>query len=369
MFSSTDHLLMARALRLAERARCWARPNPHVGCVIARGEEVVGEGFTQPAGGAHAEVQALAQAGERAAGASVYVTLEPCSHHGRTPPCVDALLAAGVTRVVAAVADPNPRVNGSGLQALGDAGIAVQRGLLAAEVELQLAGFLQRHRRGRGMLRAKLAMSLDGRTAMASGESQWITGAAARRDVQRLRARSCAIITGIGTVLADDCALTVRASQLADELLLPGEDRRALRVIVDSNLRTPAAARVLAGSQPSLLVHRRDAPVPPAHTGRERLAVAADGAGLDLQALLEHLAARECNEILLECGPSLAGAFLRAGLIDQLLVYIAPKLLGSDARPLFELPLARMAEAVDLRLVDQRRVGGDLRLTFEATAD
>jgi diaminohydroxyphosphoribosylaminopyrimidine deaminase/5-amino-6-(5-phosphoribosylamino)uracil reductase len=364
VFTATDHALMARALRLAERARCWARPNPHVGCVIARGDQILGEGFTQPAGGNHAEVEALAQAGSAAAGATAYVSLEPCSHHGRTPPCATALAEAGIARVVAGLGDPNPKVAGTGFATLRSAGVSVEEGLLREQVEEQLAGFLLRHRRGRGRLRAKLAMSLDGRTAMRSGESQWITGPAARRDVQRLRAASCAVISGIGTVLADDCALTVRDGDLDSSLLLPVPERRALRVVVDSGLRSPAGARVLQGSQPVLLAHRADAAVPDALRVHERLALPDAAEGIDLAALLDALAARECNEILLESGPLLAGALLRAGLIDQLLVYVAPRLLGSDARPLLDLPLTRMAEAVDLQLLEQRRVGEDLRLTF-----
>ena len=357
--------MMARALRLAARARCWARPNPHVGCVIARGDSVVGEGFTQPAGGDHAEVRALRVAGGRARGATAYVTLEPCCHHGRTPPCTQALIGAGVARVVFAVSDPNPRVDGGGARALREAGIGVEIGLLASESEQQLAGFLARYRRGRGRLRLKLAMSLDGRTAMASGDSQWITGPAARADVQRLRAESCAILTGVGTVLADDCALTVRDGEVAGDPLLPPPARRALRAVLDSHLRTPAAARVVAGPQPALLLHREDAAVPAALADVPRQALPAAQRGLDPRAALEALAQRECNEILLESGPRLAGAVLRAGLADQLLVYVAPRLLGSDARPLFELPLSRMAEALDLRLLEQRRIGADLRLTLE----
>ena len=364
MFSATDHALMARAVRLAEHARCWARPNPHVGCVIARGDTVLGEGWTQPAGGHHAEIEALSRAGSDARGATAYVTLEPCSHHGRTPPCADALRAAGIARVVAAIEDPNPRVSGGGFGSLREAGITVESGLLAEQAERQLAGFLARQRRGRGRVRAKLAMSLDGRTAMRSGESQWITGAAARRDVQRLRAESCAIVTGVGTVLADDCALTVRAEELAADTLLPPASRLALRVVMDSQLRTPPAARVLQGEQPTLLAHAAEASVPEGLTGAARLPLPQGPGGLSPDALLDALAEREVNEILLECGPSLAGAFLGAGLIDQLLVYVAPRLLGSDARPLFALPLTRMADAMELQLLDERRVGDDLRLTF-----
>jgi diaminohydroxyphosphoribosylaminopyrimidine deaminase/5-amino-6-(5-phosphoribosylamino)uracil reductase len=363
MYTAFDHEMMASALRQAARAACWARPNPHVGCVIASAGVVVGEGFTQPAGGDHAEARALAMAGERARGATVYVTLEPCAHHGRTPPCAQALIAAGVTRVVAALPDPNPLVDGGGLATLRSAGVAVDIGLMASQVERQLAGFLMRHRRGRGRVRAKLAMSLDGRTAMASGESQWITGPAARRDVQLLRARSCAILTGSGTVLSDDCALTVRDVELG-ETLLPAPPRRALRVVLDSQLQVPASARVLRGEQPSLLAHGQGVQVSAALDACARLPLALREGRIPLLALLDELANREMNEILLESGPTLAGAMLREGLLDELIVYVAPRLLGNRARALLDLPIDVMADARNLHLTDQRRVGDDLRLTF-----
>jgi diaminohydroxyphosphoribosylaminopyrimidine deaminase/5-amino-6-(5-phosphoribosylamino)uracil reductase len=369
VFSAQDHALMARALRLGARARHWARPNPHVGCVLVREGEVIGEGFSQPAGGDHAEVRALAAAGEGARGATAYVTLEPCCHHGRTPPCTEALIRAGVARVFVAVLDSNPRVDGGGVAALRQAGIDVQVGLMAAQAEAELRGFLLRQRRGRGRLRIKLAASLDGRTAMANGDSHWITGPAARRDVQRLRAESCAIVTGIGTVLADDCALTVRDRELASDVLLPPAPRRALRVVLDRQLRTPVSARVLDGEQPSLLVHGAAAKVPPELAVRSRLALGESGDGLDLSAVCAALADRECNEILLESGPRLAGAVLRAGLADELVLYLAPRLLGSDALPLFELPLQQMAQALDLQLLEQRRIGADLRLTYAMQTD
>ncbi len=366
MFTANDHALMARAVRLAERGRFWARPNPHVGCVLVRDGVVVGEGFTQPAGGAHAEVMALNAAGETASGSTAYVTLEPCGHFGKTPPCAHALVKAGVVRVVAGLQDPNPRVDGGGFAYLQEHGVAVAHGLLAAAVEEQLAGFLARQRRGKGRVRIKLAMSLDGRTAMASGDSQWITGPAARRDVQRLRAASCAIITGVGTVLADDCALTVREDELPG-CLLPEASRRALRVVLDSKLRTPATSRVLAGPQPKLLVHRAGVESPKALEDVPKIPVPSNDDGIDLAELLEALSQRECNEILVESGPSVAGAFLRQGLADELVVYLAPKLLGSRARPLFDLPLDRMADSLALKLVEQRQVGGDLRLRFHPT--
>ena len=369
MSAPFDTRMMARALQLARRGRYWARPNPHVGCVLARDGAIIGEGFTQPAGGNHAEIQALRDAGD-AAGATAYVTLEPCSHQGRTGPCADALVTAGVVRVVVATGDPNPLVGGHGLAKLRAAGVAVEVGLLQEEARAVTAGFLARMSRGRGRVRAKLAMSLDGRTAMASGASQWITGAAARADVQRLRAASCAIVTGIGTVLDDDCALTVRpAEMLAGQqdapLLVTDPDRAPLRVVLDSRLRTPAAAAVLDDSAPSLLCHDEGIAVPAAieASGVERLPLRRGTDGLDLHALMEHLSARQSNEILVESGPRLAGALLRAGLLDELIVYMAPALMGSAARPLLALPLDRMADKVPLHIEDIRRVGQDWRIT------
>jgi diaminohydroxyphosphoribosylaminopyrimidine deaminase/5-amino-6-(5-phosphoribosylamino)uracil reductase len=366
MTTEFDTRMMARALQLARRGRYSAMPNPHVGCVLVRDGQVIGEGFTGPAGGNHAEIEALEAACD-ARGATAYVTLEPCSHRGKTGPCADALIAAGVARVVTAMQDPNPEVSGAGLEKLRAAGVSVACGLLEREALGVIPGFVARMTRGCGRVRAKLAMSLDGRTAMASGDSQWITGPAARRDVQRLRAESCAIVTGVGTVLADDCALTVRA----DELNLPEEAhtlalaRQPLRVVLDSRLRTPATARVLDAAAPTLLCHEASAGVPDAlaasHAGL--LALPAGEGGLDLHALVDHLAGQACNEILVESGPRLAGAFLRAGLLDELIVYMAPTLLGDRARPLLELPLDAMADRVALRLEDVRRVGADWRLT------
>ncbi|MFT4769113.1 MAG: diaminohydroxyphosphoribosylaminopyrimidine deaminase [Glaciecola sp.] len=364
MFSALDDQFMARALRLADRGKYWARPNPHVGCVLVRDSTIVGEGFTRPAGGDHAEVVALRAAGDAARGSTAYVTLEPCAHTGRTPPCSQALIKAGVVRVVVALRDPNPKVDGGGLKDLVAAGVDVTEGLMADQVELQLAGFLARQRRGRPRLRIKLAMSLDGRTAMASGESQWITGADARRDVQRLRAESCAILTGTGTVLSDNCALTVRDAFFDDELL-PRPERRALRVVADTHLRTPPDAAVLQGAQPSLLMHAQDAECPESLVGSNRLALPVIGGRLAPAEILSALAAMECNEILLESGPTLAGAMLQSGLADQLIIYMAPVLLGSRARPLLELPFDRMADALKLSLVDRREIGADQRFVFE----
>ncbi|RLA44638.1 MAG: bifunctional diaminohydroxyphosphoribosylaminopyrimidine deaminase/5-amino-6-(5-phosphoribosylamino)uracil reductase RibD [Gammaproteobacteria bacterium] len=367
MDSHFDTRMMARALQLARRGKYSAVPNPHVGCVLVLDGHVIGEGFTQPAGGNHAEIQALQAVAQDAAGATAYVTLEPCSHHGKTGPCADALINAGVSRVVAAMQDPNPVVAGQGLEKLREAGIAVECGLLEAEARQVIAGFVARMSRGRGRVRAKLAMSLDGRTAMASGESQWITGPAARQDVQRLRAMSCAIVTGVGTVLADDCALTVRA----DELGMAGQgatlaaSRQPLRVVVDSSLRTPDTAKILDGSTPTLLCHDEaiDAPRNIVATGVDRLPLPCGENGLDLVRLLDYLTARQCNEILVESGPRLAGALLQAGLLDELIVYMAPALLGDRARPLLELPLEHMVDKVQLQVEDVRKVGQDWRFT------
>ncbi len=328
-----DQHYMARAIRLAARGVYTTHPNPNVGCVLVNDGAVVGEGWHRQAGGPHAEVFALQQAGERARGATVYVTLEPCSHHGRTPPCVGALVAAGVGRVMVAMQDPNPRVAGRGMQGLRDAGIAVQAGLLEDQARALNPGFISRMQRGRPWVRVKLAASLDGRTAMASGESKWISGAAARQDVQRLRARSSAILTGIGTVLADDPALNVRL----DVQQLCGVEplRQPLRVVLDPELDMPAQAQMLSLPGQTLIFTSVSDPRRYAglqQNGAEIALVAGARGQLDLSAVLEQLAAREINEVLLECGPTLAGAFLQAGLVDELIVYLAPHLMG-DSRP------------------------------------
>ena len=362
-----DTRMMARALQLARRGKYSAMPNPHVGCVLVRDGHVIGEGFTQPAGGNHAEIEAL-QAVDEASGATAYVTLEPCSHRGKTGPCTDALIAAGVSRVVVAMQDPNPLVGGEGLEKLRQAGISVDCGLLENEARAVIPGFIARMSRGRGRVRAKLAMSLDGRTAMASGESQWITGAAARQDVQRLRAMSCAIVTGVGTVLSDDCSLTVRADELgldsaAAEL---AARHQPLRVVLDSRVQTPAGAKILGGSAPTLLCHDASVEVPAAiiASAVDRLPLKRGTDGLDLSQLMDDLTARQCNEILVESGPRLAGALLQAGLLDELIVYMAPTLMGDRARPLLQLPLDSMAQQVPLQMVDVRKVGQDWRFTI-----
>jgi len=358
---------MARALRLAERGRYTTDPNPRVGCVLVRDGTLVGEGWHRRAGEPHAEREALAAAGRAAQGATAYVTLEPCCHHGRTPPCTDGLLEAGVSRVVVGMQDPNPLVAGQGIARLRAAGVTVETGLLEADARALNPGFVRRMETGRPYVRCKLAASLDGRTAMASGESQWITSEAARRDVQRLRAGSSAIVTGVETVLADDPSLNVRvgASELAG-LEREADVRQPLRVVLDSALRTPPGARLIGLPGKTLIVgvaplpQRADALV---DAGAETLGLPAVGGCIDLAALLVELGRRELNEVLVEAGPTLAGSFLRAGLLDELVLYVAPHVMGDAARGLFRLPgLELMADRIALGFRDVRRVGRDLRI-------
>ena len=353
-FTDIDERHMRRALALAERGLYTTQPNPRVGCVVARGDAIVGEGFHARAGEPHAEVHALRDAGEHARAATAYVTLEPCAHHGRTPPCADALIAAGVARVVAATIDLNPKAVG-GLERLRAAGIDTASGLLEAEARALNIGFFSRMARARPWVRLKIAASLDGRTALANGESKWITSPAARDDVQRWRARSSAILTGIGTELADDPQLTVR---------LDSDHVAPLRVILDSYLRTPAGAHALSGDAPTLIVHARGArPSDERFTRVELLGVDGENGRLDLAAVLAELARREINELQVEAGPILSGAFLAAGLADELLLYVAPKLLGDTAQPMALLPaLPALADAPTMTLVEQSPCGPDLRL-------
>lgn len=368
-----DRVCMARAIQLAERGRFTTDPNPRVGCVIARDGRIVGEGWHRRAGEPHAERHALVEAGERARGATAYVTLEPCCHQGRTPPCTDGLLEAGIARLVCAMVDPNPLVAGRGLRLLAEAGVQVETGLLETEARALNPGFIKRMEQGRPYVRCKLAASLDGRTAMVSGESRWITSAAARRDVQRLRAGSSAILTGIGTLLADDPSLNVRvAPEALDGMDAAGPIRQPLRVVVDSQWRTPPNARILSLPGATLIVGTAEAP--------ERIAALQSAGALtqhvhpragrvDLSALLIELARRELNEVLIESGPTLAGAALHAGLIDEIVLYLAPHLMGDGARGLFHLPgLERMEERIPLAFEEARRVGQDLRLTLRPGA-
>jgi len=354
VFSAIDHTHMAHALRLAERGLCTTQPNPRVGCVLAHGEEVIGEGWHQRAGEPHAEVFALRAAGARARGATAYVTLEPCAHFGKTPPCADALIAASVARVVVASEDPFHKVDGRGMGKLRAAGIAVHTGLMRDAARDLNRGFFSRIERQRPWLRVKLAMSLDGRTALANGESKWITSEAARADVQRWRSRSSAILTGSGTVLADDPRLTVR---LGDDI----EFKPPLRIVLDRTLRTPAGAHVLDGSVPTLIFHGEDAPSTDARFSRVEVAAAPlrDGR-LDLGAVLAALAERGINELQVEAGPTLCGALFAAGYVDELLLYVAPVILGHQARGLLNLPaLTSLDAARRLRVIEQRQIGGD----------
>lgn len=366
-FSSDDRRHMARALQLAARGLTTAHPNPRVGCVIARGPEAIGEGWHHRAGGPHAEIEALADVGRKggsARGATAYVTLEPCCHTGRTPPCTDALKAAGISRVVYAAGDPNPRVNGGGKNALAAAGIDVSGGLMAAVSEQLNAGFFKRMREGRPLIRSKIAATLDGRTALADGRSQWLTGPAARADVQRWRARSGAVLTGIGTVLADDPSLNVRVGDVAaDEVDQPW------RVILDSRGRTPKSARTLAlpGKVLVLVAEGADREAVEGLRGRgvNVETVAASPGGVDLAAAFRRLAEREINEAWVEAGPALNGALLAAGLVDELIVYQAASILGNQARGMFDMAgLPDLASRPTFRLAELRRVGDDLRLRY-----
>jgi diaminohydroxyphosphoribosylaminopyrimidine deaminase/5-amino-6-(5-phosphoribosylamino)uracil reductase len=402
--------MMARALRLAERGLFTTQPNPRVGCVIACGDEILGEGWHQRAGESHAEVFALRAAGERARGATAYVTLEPCSHQGRTPPCADALIDADVARVVTASEDPNPKVVGAGLGRLRKAGIAVEQGLLRDAARELNRGFFSRFERGRPWVRVKLAMSLDGRTALANGESKWITGEAARADVQRWRARSSAILTGAGTARADDPRLTVRlrdsephphpnvarfgvlphqatqpsascfgrssahepSARNAPTRPLEGEGFQPLRAVLDARLDAlPADAHLLDGSAPTLVLHAHGAqPEDDRYRHVELAGVAVDSKNrTDLAAALRLLSDRGVNELQIEAGPTLCGALFEQRLVDELLLYVAPTLLGDRARSLLQLPqLESMTDRADWLVIDHRMFGRDQRLLLRPAA-
>lgn len=357
-FSVFDEVAMRRALELAARGMYSTAPNPRVGAVLARDEEIVGEGWHERAGEPHAEPIAIRAAGERARGATAYVTLEPCSHHGRTPPCVDVLLAAGVRRVVYAVGDPNPRVNGAGAKRLKEAGLIVQSGLLVAESEALNAGFLMRMRHQRPFVRLKTGASLDGKTALANGASKWITSEAARADVQHWRAQSGAVLTSAATVLADDPRLDVR-------IQVP---RQPMRVVLDRRRRLRKTARILAPPGDVLVFSAPTASRKAGPTDErlgdarvERIRVAR--AHLDLGAVLGRLAELEVNDVLVEAGSRLSGAMFAAGLVDEWLLYIAPKLLGKDAKPLAALArLTKLEDAPEFELLESKAVGPDLRL-------
>lgn len=367
-----DNYYMARAIELARSGWYTTMPNPRVGCVIVDGNsQIVGEGWHERAGEPHAEVHALRMAGTRAKGATAYVTLEPCSHFGRTPPCAEALKTAGIARVVAAVKDVNPAVAGKGMATLQEAGIETRSGVLEEEAKALNEGFFKRMSSGLPLVRAKLAMSMDGRTAMASGESQWITGPMARSEVQKLRAQSGAIITGVGSILKDNASLTVRPDELG---LANAEDickRQPLRVVLDSTLKTPIDAKVISGLGQCLIIttsqHSPGKKTQLEQAGAEVLILEnADNKPDDkvnLKAVLKELGRRECNEVLLETGAQLAGSMISENLIDELIVFMAPVLMGSKARPLFNLPLHNMSEKKKLVIKDIRAVGDDWKIT------
>lgn len=337
--TAADEMLMRRAITLAQNGLYTTRPNPRVGCVIAKDQQVLAEGYHQRAGEGHAEVNALRQLKNSAdaKGATAYVTLEPCCHTGKTPPCTDALIKSGIARLVYGVQDPNPLVAGKGLQTLRDAGIKIVGPVLETECRALNPGFIKRMQTGLPFVRCKLAMSLDGRTAMASGESQWITGEAAREDVQTLRAQSCAIITGIETILRDDPALTVRSEKLPAS----AKEKQPLRVVLDRQQRFPQHAKILRQPGETLVIQH----------------------STDLHAVLKELADRQCNEVLIEAGSTLAGAFVQAGLVDELVIYMAPTLLGSEAKPLLLLSLEKMDQQIRWKFTDVRAVGSDWRFT------
>ncbi|MFT2098533.1 bifunctional diaminohydroxyphosphoribosylaminopyrimidine deaminase/5-amino-6-(5-phosphoribosylamino)uracil reductase RibD [Marinomonas sp. 2405UD66-6] len=367
---------MAKAIQLAKKGLYTTHPNPRVGCILVNGDQLIGQGFHLKTGEGHAEVNALADAKNNASdqikGATAYVTLEPCSHQGKTPPCADALIKAGVSRVVFGMQDPNPEVSGRGLEKLKKAGIEVIGPVLEAECEALNLGFIKRMREGLPYVRVKLAMSLDGRTAMESGESQWITGSDARLDVQRLRAQSDAIVTGIGSVLTDNPSMTVRIDS-DDQEADPKTVRQPLRVVMDTALSIVPEAKILYPTSQACVfsieeeIEEEHLEVLKKKGVTVRFSPPGEDGRLDLLDAMEQLADAGINEVLLETGSELAGGFLQAGLVDEIVVYMAPKLLGSSARPLFQLPLETMDEAVELELKSVRQVGQDLRLVYQPT--
>lgn len=354
-FSVADHVHMARALQFAAQGLYTTTPNPRVGCVIVKDGRIIGEGWHQRAGTPHAEINALKLAGDAAHGATAYVTLEPCSHHGQTPPCAEALIVAGIARVVSAMSDPNPLVAGGGIDMLTLAGIQAEIGLLENEARALNPGFISRMTRQRPWVRLKTASTLDGKTALSNGHSQWITGEAARADVQKLRARACAILTGSGTVLADNPRMNVRDFDIG---------RQPLRIVVDSALRTPADAAIL----PALIACHHaepDARAALEQAGAEVIELPGAGSRVDLAALLTLLSQRGVNELHVEAGAALNGALLAAGLVDEWVAYMAPMAVGDDAHGLFaQPPLTTLTDAARFRITEVRQIGDDLRLTL-----
>jgi len=357
-FTPFDHHCMARALRLAGRGLFSTHPNPMVGCVISHREEIIGQGWHELAGGPHAEIMALCEAGATAKGSTAYVTLEPCSHHGRTPPCAEALQEAGVSRVVIAAADPNPQVNGQGLERLRLAGMNVETGLMAAEAEVLNAGFFMRMRQGRPWVRVKTAISLDGRTALRNGDSKWISSEASRKDVQSWRARSSAVLTGIGTVLADNPSMNAR---------LDGLKRQPLRIIADSHWRTPITSKILSDQKTAVIAGNMAIPIPRelSETDVKCLPLPEENGKTGLGSLMSSLAKMEVNEVQVEAGAVLCGALMKNRLVDEILIYQAPVLLGEDGPGPFRLgPLESMDERTHLRLLETVHIGKDTRLRF-----
>lgn len=364
-FSSADRHFMAHAIQLARRGIFTTTPNPNVGAVLVKDNHIIGDGWHQKAGTPHAERHAIAAAKDTK-GATCYVTLEPCSHQGRTGPCADALITAGVSRVVVAMVDPNPSVAGEGIARLRAAGIQVDQGLLEQEARDLNPGFIKRMETGLPWVRLKLAMSVDGRTAMASGESQWITGAAAREDVQQWRARSCVMLTGVGTVLHDDASLTVRPEQWQWQPGYPhAEVRQPVRVVLDRRWRTPANAKVITQEGECWIVGEKNYLSPGHQVALEQAGAKLNALGAEPKAVLAWLAEQGHNEVLLECGAELAGSFVAAGLVDEMIVYMAPILMGHAARPLLHLPdIVTMAQIKPLELLDARSFGADWRFIW-----
>jgi len=361
MISSVEY--MQQAIRLAKKGLYTTDPNPSVGCVIVKDEEIVGEGWHQRAGEAHAEVNALERAGDKAKGATAYVTLEPCSHTGKTPPCADALINAGVKKVITAMKDPNPLVAGDGLKKLQDAGIEVESGLLESQARELNTGFIKRMESGRPFVRVKMAMSLDGRTAMASGESQWISGEASRNDVQRMRAASSAVLTGIDTVLADDPSMNVRLN--AEELGLDANQtvRQPKRIVLDSRLRMPADAKIFTVEGECLVYTTVNMDAKNSYPFIIETCASQDGK-IDLRLLMDDLAKKEINLLHVEAGSVLCGALLKNDLVDEIIIYMAPHIMGDDAKGLFHLPgLEKMKDRISLSISDVRSIGKDIRIT------
>lgn len=358
MFSAVDYIFMSQALRLAEQGLYSTTPNPRVGCVIVRDEQIVGSGWHEKAGQPHAEINALADAGAAARGATAYVTLEPCSHHGRTPPCADALIAAGIARVVIAMEDPNPLVSGRGCALLQQAGISIQTGLMQAEAYALNAGFVSRMTRKKPWVRLKIAASLDGKTALNNGASQWITGEAARQDGHRWRARSCAVMTGIGTVESDNPQLTVRHAET---------NRQPKKIVVDSRLAIPLAARVLQNDAETFIftaqTGNREKKAALSQLNAQVMVLPNAGGRVDLQRMMAALADLGINEVLVEAGGRLNGALVDAGLVDELIIYLAPHLIGDNARGMIALPeLTGLEDKKPLKIQDVRMIGQDIRL-------